>query len=167
MSSTSSNPKTKHLGYATTPWLIIPCRLKNTHTRPLTKPPRRFCPNRPGAQGLHPLVRSRAPAVKTKIPQTILPESPRGSGAPVGFINPGSLTDRLPNNGSAQTDNAQLMGWPRYLNNRIEGQSNHRPKSLTEEERRSFSDSGPPLRPERSLRSPARLRTAFPTRRTS
>ena len=36
---------------------------------------------------------SRAPAVKTKISQMILPESPGGSGAPVGFINPGSLVD--------------------------------------------------------------------------
>ena len=39
-------------------------------------PPRRFSPNRPG---LHPWVRSRTPAVKTKIPQTILPELPGGS----------------------------------------------------------------------------------------
>ena len=66
------------------------------------KTPRRFYPNCPGARGLHPQVRSRRPAVKTKIPQMILPESPRGSGAPVGFINLGSLMDRLPNKGSTQ-----------------------------------------------------------------
>ena len=42
----------------------------------------------------------------------------------VGFINPGSLMDRLPNKGSAQADNAQLMGRPKYLNNRKEGRSN-------------------------------------------
>ena len=40
---------------------------------------------------------SRALAIKAKIPEMILPESPEGSGAPVGFINLGSLTDRLPN----------------------------------------------------------------------
>ena len=68
-------------------------------------PPRQFYPNHVGARGLHPRVRSRAPTVKTKILQTILPESPRGSGAPVGFINPGSLGDRLPNKGSAQRTN--------------------------------------------------------------
>ena len=28
----------------------------------------------------------------------------------VGFINPGSLADRLPNKGSAQADNVQLIG---------------------------------------------------------
>jgi len=138
--------KLNRLGYATTPWLTTPSRLKNTHTRPLTNPPRRFCPNRLGARGLHPQVRlraptdetkaslagntkppppndsariarglhprvlSRAPAVKIKIPQTILPESPEGPGDPVGFINPRSLMDRLPNKGSAQADNAQTPG---------------------------------------------------------
>ena len=70
---------------------------------------------------LHPRVRSHAPAIKTKIPQTILPETLGGSGAPVGFINPRSLADRLPNKGLAQADNAQLMGRPKYLNNRPEG----------------------------------------------
>ena len=66
------------------------------------KPPRRFYLNRPGARGLHRRGRSHAPVVKTKIPQMILPESPGGSGAPVGFINPGTLMDRLPSKGSAQ-----------------------------------------------------------------
>ena len=28
----------------------------------------------------------------------------------IGFINPGSLGDRLPNKDSAQADNAQLIG---------------------------------------------------------
>ena len=73
--------------------------------------------------------------------------------------------DRLPNKGSAQEDNAQPMGRPKYLNNRPEGRSNHRPEGLAEEERCLFSDSGPPLRPEGSLRSPARLRMASPTER--
>ena len=93
-------------------------------------------------------MRSRAPAVKTKISQTILPESPEGSEAPVGFINTGSLADRLPNKGSAQADSEQLMGQPKYPNNRPEGRSNHRPEGLAEEEQRPFVDSGPPLRPE-------------------
>ena len=66
-------------------------------------------------------MRSRAPAIKAKIPQTILPESPGGSEAPVGFINPESLVDWFPNKGSAQADNAQLMGRPKYQNNRPEG----------------------------------------------
>ena len=48
-------------------------------------------------------------------------EAPRSSTKIVGFINPGSLTDRLPNRGSAQADNAQLVGWPRYLNDKLEG----------------------------------------------
>ena len=83
----------------------------------------------------------------------------------VGFINPGSLADRLPNKGLAQADNAQIMGQPKYQNNRPEGRSNHRPEGLTEEERRPFSNSSPPLRPERSLRSPTHLWTASLTGR--
>ena len=43
----------------------------------------------------------------------------------IGFINPGSLTDRLPNRGLAQQTtlqtNAQLIGQPKYLNDRPEG----------------------------------------------
>ena len=69
--------------------------------------PRQFCPNHPRARGLHPRVRSRAPVDKTTIPRTILPESPRGAGAPVGFINPGSLGDRLPRQGSTQESKKQ------------------------------------------------------------
>ena len=61
-----------------------------------TKYPQTILSNRPGAQGLHPRVRSCAPAVKTKIPQTILPKLLGGLGAPVGFINSGSLMDLLP-----------------------------------------------------------------------
>ena len=72
----------------------------------------------------------------------------------VGFINPGSLADRLPRKGSAQADSAQLMGRPKSLNNRPKGRSSHRPEGLAEEEQRPLVDSGPPLRPERSLRSP-------------
>ena len=106
---------------------------KHAHT-PADKPPGRFCPNHPGARGLHPWVRSCAPTDETKTspagntknplddsariarglggytrgcacahppsrqktPQTILPKSPGGLGAPVGFINPGSLADGLP-----------------------------------------------------------------------
>ena len=62
-------------------------------------------------------------------------------------------------------DNAQLMGRPKYLNDRPEGRSNLRPGGLAEEERRPLSDSGPPLRPEHSLQSPARLWTASLTGR--
>ena len=61
--------------------------------------------------------------------------------------------------------NVQLMGRPKYLNDRPEGRSNHRPEGLATEERCPFSNSGPPLRPERSLRSLADLRTASPTGR--
>ena len=82
---------------------------------------------------------------------------------PVRFINPGSLADWLPNKGSARADNAQLMGRPKYQNDRPGGRSNHRPKGLAEEERRPFTDSGPPLQPERLLRPPAYLRTVSPT----
>ena len=52
---------------------------------------------------------------KLNIHQTVLPEPPGGSGAPVGFINPGSLGDRLPRQGLAQADNIQLMGRPKGL----------------------------------------------------
>ena len=45
------------------------------------------------------------PLTKRKIPQTILLESPRGLGAPIGFINPGSLKDRLPRPSLAQKNN--------------------------------------------------------------
>ena len=57
------------------------------------------------------------------------------------------------------------MGQPKYLNDRPEGRSNLRPGGLAEEEQRPLSDSGPPLRPERSLRSLARLRTTSATGR--
>ena len=67
--------------------------------------PQTVLPKPLGAWGLHPRVRSRAPASKTKIPRTIMPESLRGSGAPVGFINLGSLRDRLPRLGSTQEKN--------------------------------------------------------------
>ena len=56
----------------------------------------------------------------------------------VGFINPGSLMDRLPSKGSAQQTTlrtTQLLDRPKHLNNRPEGQSNLRPGGLAEEER--------------------------------
>ena len=68
-----------------------------------------------------------------------------------------SLADRLSNKGSAQADNTQLMGQPKYLNNRPERRSNHQSEGLAEEKWRPFFDYGPPFRPEGSLRSPARL----------
>ena len=52
----------------------------------------------------------------------------------VGFINLGSLMDRLPNKGSARADNAQLMGRPKYLNDGPKGRSNLRPEDLAKEE---------------------------------
>jgi hypothetical protein len=64
-------------------------------------------------------VRSRAPTVETKTPQILLPESPGVSGAPVGFINPGSLTNRLPHKGSAQADSTQLMARPKSLKQHV------------------------------------------------
>ena len=39
---------------------------------------------------------------------------------PAGFINPGSLIDRLPHKDSAQADSTQLMGRPKYLSDRAE-----------------------------------------------
>ena len=58
----------------------------------------------------------------------ILPKSPGGSGAPVGFINPGSLGDRLPRQGSAQENSMQSMGWPKSLKNKGSGgQSGRQP----------------------------------------
>ena len=38
----------------------------------------------------------------------------------VGFINLGSLADRLPRKCSAQADSTQLMGRPKYLSDRAE-----------------------------------------------
>ena len=96
-------------------------------------------PESPGGSGPTPagaLARTRHQKQKS-------PESPEGSGAPVGFINPGSLADRLSNKGSAQADNTQLMGRPKYRNDGPEGRSNHRPEGLAKEERRPLSDSGP------------------------
>ena len=60
------------------------------------------------------------PPSKIKIPRTFLPESPGGSGAPVGFINLGSLGDRLPCQGSTQADGTQLMGRPKDLKQQAE-----------------------------------------------
>ena len=124
----------KYLGCTTTPWLKTLSQLKTrTHDRYRT-PPRRFCPNRPWARGLHPRVRSRAPAAKIKIPRTILPESPGGSGALVGFINPGSLRDRLPRQGSTQEYEAtgrkggpvtDRKVWPKRSSARLSAASAH------------------------------------------
>ena len=46
----------------------------------------------------------------------------------VGFINLGSLVDRLPRKGSAQADSAQLMGRPKSLKQ----QARRAVQSLTE-----------------------------------
>ena len=55
----------------------------------------------------------------------------------VGFINPWSLMDWLPSKGLAQLTtlrtNTQLMGRPKYLNDRPDGRSNHQPEGLAEE----------------------------------
>ena len=88
----------------------------------------------------------------------------------VGFINPGSLADRLSNEGPAQADNAHLMDRPEYLNDRTEGQSSLQPTGLTEEEQHPLSApahlsdrstsfglqpaSGRPLRPESLAKTP-------------
>ena len=85
----------------------------------------------------------------------------------VGFINPGSLIDRLPSERLGPADN--------FANKRATLGSAQVPKqqarrairSPTERPGRggtaSASDSGPPLRLERSLLTPARLRTTSPT----
>jgi hypothetical protein len=88
------------------PATLLPNSGVNTHTRPLTKHRRRFYLNHPGAQGLRPLVRSRAPAVETKKksptsntknPHTMLPESPGGSGAtPAGTLARTRCQDKNP-----------------------------------------------------------------------
>ena len=39
----------------------------------------------------------------------------------------------------------QLMGRPKYLNDKPEGRSNHRPEGLAEEEQHLFSDSDAPF----------------------
>ena len=82
--------------------------------------------------------------------------------------------DRLPSKGSAQQTtlrtNAHLLGWPKQLNDRLEGRSNLQPEGLAEEERRPLltpahlSDrsarfglqptSGRPLRPEGLAKTP-------------
>ena len=61
--------------------------------------------------------------------------------ASVGFINPGSLMDQLPNKGSAQQTTRKLLGQPKYLIKRPEGRSNLRPEGLAKEERRPLSTS--------------------------
>ena len=73
--------------------------------------PRRFYLNRLGTRGATPTGCARAhPSTKQKIPQTILSESPGGSGAPVGFINPGSLAGWPHKKGSAQADKRTTHG---------------------------------------------------------
>ena len=57
------------------------------------------------------------------------------------------------------------MGRPKYLNDRLEGRSNHQLEGLTKKERHLLSNSGPPLRPERSLWSQACLQMASLTER--
>ena len=79
----------------------------------------------------------------------------------VGFINPRSLMDRLPNKGSAQQATLQtalkLMGRPKFLKQ----QTRRVIQSPTERPglggTAPASDSSAPLRPERLLWSPARL----------
>ena len=67
----------------------------------------------------------------------------------VGFINPGSLRDRLPRQGSTRESK----------NNRAKGRSSNRLEGLAQEEQRPLvSYFGPPIRPERSIRAPAASR---------
>ena len=107
-------PAPHRLGCATTPWLNKkPSQnKKHAHMPAETTPPRRFCPNRPGARGLHPRVRSRAPTDTTekpsplttqKTPQPVLPEPPGGSGAtPAGALARTRRQDKNPPDDSAQ-----------------------------------------------------------------
>ena len=63
----------------------------------------------------------------------------------VGFVNPGSLGDRLSRQGSAQESNY----------NRPEGWPSRRPEGLDQKERRPLVDPfGPPLRSEHLLWPP-------------
>ena len=117
--------------------------------------------------------------------RTILPKSSGGSGAtPTGALarthrrgkNPPDDSSRIarglggscrvhkpgvPHGPASQqrlgpANNAQLMGRPKHLNNKPKGQSSHQPEGLAKEEQRPLVDYfGPPLRPERSLRTPA------------
>ena len=63
--------------------------------------------------------------------------------------------------------NTQLMGAPKYLNNRLERQSNHRLEGLAKEERCSLSDSSLPLQPEHSLDKDRGMDGESKARRTS
>ena len=86
----------------------------NTKPLPLTtqKTPSRFRPNHPGARGLHPRVRSRAPTDKAKnlprwrhekTPQMVLPEPPGGSRAtPTGALARTRCQDKNPPDDSAR-----------------------------------------------------------------
>ena len=89
----------------------------------------------------------------------------------IGFINPGSLMDRLPNKGSAQRatlqTNTQLMGRPNYLNDRPEGRSNLRREGLAEEERLPLLTLARLSDWKASPLTLAYLRTASPTGRPS
>ena len=97
---------------------------KHAHI-PADKNPRQFCPNHPGAQGLHPRVRSRAPTIKTKNPpddSTQIVRGLRGScqvhkpGVPHGLASQQKLglADDIVND-------AQLLGWPKKTNDRPGG----------------------------------------------
>ena len=65
--------------------------------------------------------------------------------AVVGFINLGSLGDRLPHQGSTRESK----------NNRAKGRSSNRPEGQAQEEQRPLASYfGPPIRPERSIQAP-------------
>ena len=94
----------------------------------------------------------------------ILPESPGGSGAPIGFINLGSLADQLPRKRLGPSRQRATHG-PAQVSKQ---QARRAIQSTTGRSGRGRAapifDSGPPLRSARSDSSC--LRTASPTERS-
>jgi len=121
------------------------------------EPPSRFCPNHPGARGLHPRVCSCTPASKTKNPsddsaqiaqglggscRVHKPEVPRGPASTPGL----ALGKQHIVHGPAQESKTQRAG--RAVRSPT-GRSTQKNKCLL------VSFFGPPLRLECSLRAPA------------
>ena len=105
-------------------------------------------PSRPTAtHDLTPICCSRTMSINS--PFTTSQKTQKGSGAPVGFINPGSPMGPLPSKGLAQQTTLHQCTIPRLAlipNDRPEERSNFQSKGLAKEGMTLASDSDPLFR---------------------